>query len=469
MCILETHSGRMTSKIILFFCLSICSIYGQKLTTIKGTIKNFDGNTININIYPNWEQNGKEFYIEVDSSGRFMFEIILSDYNYVDLNIGKIGYLFWLIKAGDDIYLLLDYNDPIESFFASGIGASKWVFQHDYFLRYENAKDADFEIKTKYNLDLPNFVSFVDSLANDKQLFLEQKRSKVQDEFFLLKKAEIIGKRNRHLVEYALSKNIAAKEIKKFLELFAVSTERQALSFEFNDFFDEWIAVNKMSDNQMANSLLEELSYLTRLFYNGAIERPMTELKMHQLVLRYVENHSYQPEMEKGTEVYFEFVRNTNLKEKVVAALERKKSFFYGFTLPVLALTTRDGSEYKYKEFAKRNTLIYIYEDDCIICEDDFAYFDLIKSNFDRKDKFQLFTIPLKGNFDLNEISADQEIQLIPQNEVLVRESLSIQNTPEIYFITEEGKVFGDLPEPSLDEGRSLLIAIKNFFPEKKN
>ncbi|SOE23979.1 hypothetical protein SAMN06298216_4348 [Spirosomataceae bacterium TFI 002] len=456
----------MIKKVLVILLLSVGSLNAQELTTIKGTIKNFSDGLISLTIYPNWEVNPVEHYISIDSSGRFEFETNLTAYNYIDLNIGKIGYLFWMIKGGDDVYLLLDYNDPIGSFYTSGTGGSKFLFMHDYFVNYEHGLDADLKVKNNYNQSLPAFVSYVDSLSQSKLKFLESKRKTILDEFFLLKKADIIGKRNRQIVEYAQSNNLAPADVKKNLEFFSVSPERQALSFEFNDFFDEWIDLNKQFQEFEALSLVDELNFIRVLFFNGQMERPMAELKMHQRVLRFVENHTYLPEMQKGVDEYYAFVRNDKLKATIKNSIDRKKRFFDGFMLPVVSFIKQDGKELKNKELEKKNTLLYIYEDDCIICEDDFDYFNLVASNFDKKDKFQFYTIPLKGKSDLF-FEAKTNAELRPSNEDQIKTTFAFKESPGIYLIDTEGKVFGDLPEPALDEGRSLIKAIRDHIPKK--
>lgn len=456
----------MLKKLIVLLFITLCS-QAQEVTTIKGTVKNFENGLISFTIYPSWEESPLEFYVEVDSMGRFEFQTILSAYNYIDINIGKVGYLFWMIKGGDDIYMLLDYNEPVESFFTNGKGAAKFLFMHDYYLQYELKLDPDYEVKTKHGLSFPAFVAYVDSLAQSKVNFLDSRRKTILDEFFLLKKADIIGKRNRQIVEYAQSKKMKPADVKKELEFFSVSPERQALSFEFNDFFDEWIDLNKQFQDFTALSLVDELNFIRILFFNGQMERPMAELKMHQKVLRFVENHTYLPEMQKGVDEYFDFVRNDKLKSIIKASIDRKKRFFDGFMLPLIPLTNTEGKEFKSKDFEKKFTLLYVYEDDCIICEDDFNYFELIRSNFDKKDRFQFYDIRLKGKSEESfEASFNNSLSAINQEQVMI--SLAFKESPAIYLVNPEGFVFGDLPEPALDEGRSLIKAIKSKMPQKE-
>lgn len=457
----------MLNKLLLFWLISFGASFGQELTTIKGTISNFDGTSININIYPNWMENVTEHYIPVDSNGRFEFEATLQSYNYIDLNIGKLGYLFWLIEGGDNIYLLLDYNKPEETFFASGKGAVKFEFQHDYFLKYEFGKDAEYEIKRHYNLDLASFSSIVDSVAEAKQSFLQSKRKSLKDEFFLLKKAEILGKRNRQMVEYAQAKKIPLNEAKKQLEFYSVSPERQALSFEFNDFYDEWIALNKSVQDFTAGSLLDELKYLRTIFFTGQMERPITELKMHQTVLRFVDNHTYLPEMQKGVDEYEAFVRDEKMQKIVAASLERKKKFYEGFETPLISLIDINGKDFNNKDLKKNHTLFYVYHSDCIICEDDFEFFDLIRSNFDKKDRLQVYTIKLKADNEFDIDVESNEFSLIPTIPERFIKSFDVKKSPEIYFIDLDGKAFGDFPEPAFDEGRSLIKAIRDHMPVK--
>lgn len=452
---------------LIFLLATALPITAQKPLTLKGTISNFQNKTINVSLYSDWAAPLQEFYFNTDEAGRFEFSHPIKDYAYVNLNIGKYGYLFWLAKGGDNIYMLMDYDEPDTSFFVSGVGASKWSFQHEFYQKYEKGNDLEFQVNQAQNKELPQFIAHVDSITKTQNEFLELKKEKILGEFFLLQKAEIIGRKNRWLTAYALSNRLEKASIADKLEFYSASPERQALSFEFNRFFDLYIDLEKRETDFEARSLSEEIGFIKNLFLYGKMERPIAELKVHQRMIDFVDNHVFTTEMEKAYQLYQDFVRNESIKSIVEKEVERRRHFKQGFALNPVILSNAD-QELRLKDLKKRNTLIYVFDTSCIICEEDFDYFKVVQNNFDKKEKFQVILIQ-------NE-SADQMMQT-PEHPFDIyqtspksyfNKSFSVKETPQVYFIDKEGRAFGDLPAPSDDEGRNLIKALKSlsFEPE---
>lgn len=433
------------------------SVKAQRTTSIKGKISNYTDKNINIIVH-NFPNNSEwNFYPQVDSSGYFEQDFVIDGYQYVSLNIGNVGKLFWHIREGDKLFLLMDYLLPDSSFYVNGLGDSKWKYLEKERIYLGDSNFTDSKLREHLQFPIQESAIKFDSAFAIPLNFLENERESILPEFYLLRKADLIGQKNKWILSAARRNNADIHTVKKLLEFYSVSPERQAISYEFLSFFDEWVSFNKEKTGFKSLSLTDDLQFIYNLFTTGVIERPMAELKLFQRLLGEIELGILTTEKEKAYDYFKTVVRTHTLLEKMKEKVEVKTRLRDGFFVdpPVLL-----GSKKTLPNWKKNNTLIYVYDSECLMCQEDLRVLSNIENAFEKKDKVEVITVFLEREPWIE----PSDLDLYPKNQKTFLTNFNVQETPTILLYLANGELSGEYPLPSLDEGRALINALREKF-----
>jgi thiol-disulfide isomerase/thioredoxin len=298
---------------------------------------------------------------------------------------------------------------------------------------------------------------------------LDKFREHFSDDFFLLRRADILGRMSQYKLDYLVSNGDIDLVFNQF-ELKSVNPKRQNQSFEYGYFVESLVeAYRENLKNTTGDGLSKDYSTIKNVFTEDLIGKPIAERLIANKMNASLDLDGYSTKVETIFRDFKEFAKNDNY----VTYLERKLGILKGKSLgepaPSFVLTDSDGDFVSLKDFKGKNLLIVFWASWCTPCLQDLAYLPII-SNYFREDKnlsILNIAVDTPDDFNLvraNAVSSSEFSARVDPNSKFLKE-YGVISIPSYILLDKEGNwLKDDLIEPALDEGRGLIKQLENII-----
>ncbi len=449
-------------KSLFFSIILICNAsFAQKFFKLEGEISNRTEPKIIITVYRNWVEEPEDFYVSLDIKNHFYFEIALDEPAYLDINYGNEGLLFWIAEPDDNIHLKFDALKFTETFLPTGKGSAKWVFNHNYFKEFENEKDWDYEMARSVFLKKSDFTLKVDSLEKAQLDFLNQYKSKLSETFFILKRADILGKTEMYRLEYLVKSKTPNNILIKSFNTDLINENTQELSFEYGNFIESFLEALKNNSDSSTETNLDEYVFLKNCFAQNLVKRSILERILTNRIISYLENEGYNPETELITGSFKEFAKNNFYKNLVLSKFTKMRALQKGFEAPPVVFTDNMGKLFSLKDLHGKYVYIMVWSSTCGPCAADLKQLSIIENYFSSKTDLFFLNVAVDSNLEYLTFMKDREVagkSIRIETSSRFLKDYEITYLPAFFLIDKNGMLIDQgMIEPSHDEGRGLI------------
>lgn len=455
---------------VFIFLLSSLSSYTAAAFKISGKVKNATEGQIQLTLYRDWFSDPETFTVHLDTESSFYFEGKISEIAYIDINYGLNGLLFQIIEPKDDIHITLDENDFYSGLLVTGRGGAKWMYYQKQRLFFEEIFDTEREVTGLLSLPKEEYMSKIDLYQNQQLQILEDAKNYVSEDFFVLRRADIIGKMNTYRLKY-FTKNGFPTDVFGAFELPVISSKNQPKSFEFNQFVEDLTEAYKQANNKNDNELIEDYTLIKYLFEKGLIERPITEKLLAMKLKNSIINLSDDENLAILSKDFIQFSFDAALANDIKYYLSKYNTKVNGGPFPSFTLADVNGKFFSLSDYKKKYVVLMFWNSYCIPCQADLTYIPIIHNYFKKKAKLAFINIALDNQNDYQELA--EEIQQVSRtarietNNSLVKK-VGVNNIPYYILIDKEGNWLTDeLIEPGYDEGRGMIRQLEDIILKK--
>ena len=436
---------------------------------LKGEVTNPGENRVLVTVYRNWVEDPEDYYLYLDKQNRFSFDLTLEETAYLDFNYGLNGFLFQIIEPGDEIFVRFDNNNFYESFHTIGKGSAKWVYDQNQRERFEVKRDVEKEIIALYEYPRDIFMKSIKAYEDEQLNYLGSFRKNFSEEFFVLKRADIIGKMNQLRLDY-LSPRVKDENLFEAFDLSEIHPDLQLKSFEYGNF------VESLCEVQMINAGLMEDGYdLTRVylqlkyfFEKDWLSKQMTDRILAAKLSASFLIDGYTPESEILVRDYANFATNPEYSRAISSKFAVLKGKEIGEPVPAFVLEDVNGRFISLKDLKGNYVLMLFWASWCDPCKDDLKSVPTVLNYFKGNQNIKVIQVAVdeKKDFDeslINKGDQIRNVRLDPKSKLL--SSLDIKMVPSFVLIDKSGNwLETKLIEPGLDEGRGLIRQLEAIF-----
>ena len=448
------------------------SFYAHASHTFKinGVVKNATEKQIQFTLYRDWFSDPETFTAYLDENSRFSFEEEIAEIAYLDINYGLNGLLFQIIEPKDDIFITLDEEDFYKGFLATGRGSAKWVYYQKHRLFFDEVFDTEREVINLLSLPENEYMNKIDLYQNQQISILEDVKNYVSEDFFVLRRSDIISKMNGYRLKYFTKNGFPINLFSEF-ELPIISSKNQPKSFEFNQFIEELMEAYKMANNSNENDLLKDYGLIKYLFEKGFIERPITEkllaMKLKNAFLLGLEEEDL-PGLSRD---FIQFSNDSYLINEIKSYLGKYSSKNNKGSFPDFTIADINGKFFSLSDYRKKYVVLMFWNSYCIPCQTDLEYIPIVHNYFKKKAKIAFINIALdtqgeymEPNEEIKKVSRTARIEA---NNSLVKKA-GVNTIPYYILLDKEGRWLTDnLIEPGYDEGRGMIRQLEDFVLKK--
>jgi peroxiredoxin len=443
----------------------------EKTFSLKGEINNPSENRVLITVYRNWVQEPEDYYVYLDKRNRFSFEMALDEIAYVDFNYGLNGLLFQIIEPGDQLFLRFDDQNFYRTFQASGKGAEKWIYDYKQKERFEIKRDVEAEIIKLFGQSKDIFMKSVKAYEKEQLDYLNESRESFSEDFFVLKRADIIGKMNQLRLDF-LSPKMKDASIFEAFDLSEVHPRLQTRSFEYGNFAENLCEVQMLNTGITGDTydLMKVYLQIKLFFDNDWLSKPLTEkilaTKLNSIFL--IEGYSVAIESLVNDFRKFSDNPNSEYVKIINARFAVLKGKSVGQPVPYFAAEDEKGKYISLKEFSGNYVLLFFWASWCEPCLADMQAIPTVLNYFKGNKNLKVLQIAVdeKKDYVASVAARGKQIKNLrvdPGNNFLT--SLDIKTLPDFVLIDKSGNwLETKLMEPGLDEGRGLIRQLETIF-----
>lgn len=460
------YDRRMRWCFLLITMLGLNLSHAQDFISLHGEITNPDQDFVTFTMYRNWHMEPETYRLNINEQNTWIIELPLNDIVYCDLAFGTNSLNMIKLEPGDHITLRFDNDDFYNSLSISGKGSHKWNLQMALFKKYRQDRNLDLEFSNVANLNKEEFYEKLNELKREQFEDLENEREFISEEYFNLEKADFTGRAKLRELGYFDLKNIPIDS----LEIPDIKSNYTEKSFFLSQFY-ETAALTYIEEKiaDLPEDLeVEYIKSLDTLFPKSIIEKILSE-KIHEKLMIFGNND----ENTLMVHSYLSYAENEALKENVRNLLNRGESLRVGKPAPDFILKNKRGRYVSLSDFRGKNFILGFYENNCVLCLDDFEAFKIVDNYFKKQGQRDLafvfvnmspraeFKNFLKNNKVLGEHLNGHEDQFLENN-------YFIDLLPEYYLIDRNGRIVANsLSDPSDDQGRALIRFLSDTIFKK--
>ena len=429
---------------------------------LKGEVKNPTENKIIVTLYKNWVEVPEDYTLFLDVNNRFAFETSLNEIAYLDINYGLNGILFQIIEPGDDIYLKFDTNDFYGTFFPTGAGSAKWMYYLNHRKKFDGEIDTERALYGYLKKPFKEYSKALEKLKTEQLDFLDSFKDYFSEDFFRLRRADILGKMSEYKLDYLVSNGKLDQVFKQF-ELKTIDPNLQYKSFYYGYFIESLVEAYRTNRSiEDIESILNEYTEIKYMFSEDMIGKPIAERLLANKINASLDLDGYSTQSEIVLRDFNEFAKNEQYRNYLTNKLAIIKGKSLGEPAPSFVLTATDESFISLKDFKGKNLLIVFWASWCQPCLNDLAYLPIISNYFKAEKNLSILTVASDTPSDFmvvkaNAISSSEFSARVDPNSKFLKD-YGIISIPSYVLLDKDGNwLKSDLIEPALDEGRGLI------------
>jgi len=461
----------MKSLRLFFILLFIAArVSGQSTFKLRGEVAHPDGSNLIVTVYRNWVEDPQDFTLTLDDRNKFAFEIILDEIGYVDIHYGDVGLYSWIIEPNDDIYLKFDRSNFDKTFMPVGKGSQKWVYLLEQKRVFEDEKDWDLEVQKLNKISKKGFYELSNFLLNEQMNLLNKYKASVSDEFYTLKRADIIGKINLYNLEFLVSNNLFGKQQQaNDFDLRILNPRLQNKSQDYGLFIEAYLENYAEAKNYNPKTHHQEFVLIKSFFLDlDLVDKSVVERILASKVVSYLDLEGYNDENELIVGAFQEFCKNKVYNNYVVSKFNKLKALKPGNDAQPFALSDGDGKTVELKDFKGKNVFLSFYASWCGPCLNDMSFLPIVNNYFKDQKDLVFLSVSVDTPQDFNDFVKNQQITGINVNignNTKVVADYAAESVPRYYLIDKSGKIIAEsIIEPSADEGRALIKQIERIL-----
>lgn len=445
---------------------------GQSTFRFRGEVANPEERSIIVTVYRNWVEDPQDFTLQIDDRNKFSFEILLDEIGYIDIHYGDHGLYSWIVEPGDDIYLKFDRNNFAGSFFPVGKGSQKWVYLAEQKRLFEDEKDWDMEVQKLHKISKKGFYDLTTYLQNEQINLLNKYRSVVSDDFYTLRRADIIGKTNQYNLEYLVSNNGFSKQKPEDFDLKTLNSRLQHKSQDYGLFIESFLENYSESKNYNPKTNHQEFVLIKSFFMDlDLVEKSVVERILATKIVGYLDTYGYTDENELIVGAFRDFCKNKAYVNYVVGKFNKLKALKPGNEAQAFALPDASGKTVQLKDFKGKNVFLSFYASWCGPCLNDMSFIPIVNNYFKDQKDLVFVSVSIDTEQDFKEFVQNQQISGVNVNtggNTKIISDYAAESVPRYYLIDKAGTIIAEsIIEPSADEGRALIKQIERILYSK--
>lgn len=433
---------------------------------IKGEVKNATADKVVLSLYKSWIEEPVDYVLYLDQKGQFSFETELENLAYLDFNYEFFGILFQIIEPGDDIYIELDAKDLDASFLVTGSGSAKWNYAELHRKQFQLESDMERQLEEALSLAPDQFEKFLDFKENEQLQLLEKFKRQFSEQFFTLRRADIVGYINSKRLDYPSYQKFDDLSI---YHLQMINTDLQAQSFEYFHFLDELI--HHWLDQRGSLHPNDFLKYYANL--KGAIEidgmsKPMIDQLICLKISDKLLNEGYSESMKSIIKDFSTFAKDQKYITFLNNELEAARNRQTGNPAPEFVLQQTNGKFLVSRDLKGKNILLYYWASYCEPCQEDLKGLSIVENFFKERKDLMIVNIAVDKDqdyvkLDENFVKPGFSVRIEPTSTML--EDYSITSLPAQILIDKNGNWLDSKLIPAgIDQGRSLIKELETIF-----
>ncbi len=460
-------------RFLYLFVLFAWNAAAQKTFKIEGQITNRTESRIVLTIYRNWVEDPEDYYINIDTKNHFYFETILDETAYVDINYGTEGILFWIVEPGDDVFMKFDALNFEESLLFSGKGSANWSFSQLFRSKFELENDWEYVLANKLDASEKTFFATVDSLEKAALFVLDEHKNKLSENYFLLKRADVLGKADALRLQYYLNKNVKTETLLQAFNTATLNAKVQEKSFEYSSFLENYLESLKNSIDSVAEGNYSEYNFLKKSFEESLVKRDIVERMMVNRIMGWLEVDGYNEINNLIVGAFKEFSKNQKFTNLVLSKFTKLRDLKKGYKAPDVVFTGNEGQFISLKDQKGKYIYLLVWSTSCGPCTDDLKYLQIIKNYFEGKENLETINVAVDTNVDYLRFVQDKALAgisvRVDENAKFLKD-YEVNYLPHYFLIDKNGMLIDEgMIEPALDEGRGLIKYLEKVFAERSS
>jgi peroxiredoxin len=446
-----------------------CLALAEKNFSLKGEITNPQENRVIITIYRNWVTEPEDYYVYLDKKNRFSFQMALSESAYLDLNYGLHGVLFQIIEPGDEIFVKFDNENFYKSYLPTGKGSSKWAYDLLQKKKFEIERDVEKEITNLFQFPENTFMKAVKSYEDEQLDFLNSFKGNFSEQFFVLKRADILGKMNQLRLDY-LSPRASDPLMPDKFNLSEIHPLVQSKSFEYGNFVESLCEVQMLRSGifEKGYDLTKSYLQLKYFFEKDWISKEMADRLLASKLNASFLIDGYTEDAEALVRDYEKFVSNESIGKEIAGRFAVLRGKEKGEQVPSFTLEDTDGHFVSLKDLKGKYVIMLFWASWCEPCKADLAAMPAVVNYFKGSANLLVLQVAVDEARYFDKSMASKaanvlNVRIDPQSKLLT--NLDIKTIPSIVLIDKSGNwLESKLIEPGLDEGRGLIRQLEAIF-----
>ncbi|MBK9936139.1 MAG: TlpA family protein disulfide reductase [Cytophagaceae bacterium] len=467
----KTFVNIILIQFLLFFIAKI-ELKAQKVFRISGKISGFEENSIGVTIYKNWVEEPLAYDLKLDKKKQFVFETVLEDIAYFDLNIGEYGFYQWKIEPGDNINFSANYADFHNSIKISGEGSTKFQYLLEQENKFTKEKDWDFELQNLRKISRKGYFDLTNYLRNEQLNLLNKYKKELSESFYSLQRADIIGKYYNSELGFLMFHKIFSKDELKTFDFKIVNAKTQAKSLEFGIFIEQLIDNTNATAKKYPEDKLVEIESIKDYFESlDLVERPLLERIIATKIIQFIEKDGATEENKLMVGSFKNYAKNPAYVNAILKKIIKYQEVETGRQVKNFILPDEKGNLVSLKDYRGKNIILINYASWCGPCVQDLEYLKVVLNYFKAYNDLVLIAVSTDTKEDFESFVKASKNQAINLNAYEIedyKENFNTDFLPNYLLIDKTGTIIIDkIEEPSLDEGRSLIRQIESLIYKK--
>lgn len=441
---------------LLMMMLGFNFSHAQNYVSLHGEITNPDQDFVTFTLYRSWHLEPETYRLKLSDQNKWIVELPLNEIAYCDLSFGANSLNMIKMEPDDDITLRFDNEDFYNSLSITGKGSHKWNLQMNLFRKYQQERNLDLEYSNVMSLNEEQFYEKLNELKREQLSDLENDSEWISEAYYKLEKADFTGQLKLRELGYFNLKNISIDSLKIPEDKDKIASK----SFFLSQFY-ETAALTYIDEkiSELPKDLeVEYIKSLDALFPKFVIEKILSE-RIHEKLMIAGNNE------ETKLQVFSFLIYSDNelLNERVKGLLSRGESLQIGKMAPNFILKNKRGKYVSLSDFRGKHLILGFYENNCVLCLDDFEAFKIVDNYFKKQGQRDLAFVfvntsqrsDFKNFFKKNKVLGEH---LNGHNDRFLENNYFIDILPEYYLIDSNGRVVANsIADPSADQGRALI------------